>query len=203
MKPLPPRSPVWAAAPAITVARTPNGSVSVAPEVWPEGRPKSTGPAKPAITSATIERAVGWPSGSSHLGSSPKTTADARARMPLSRSCVSMRSIRNGRSPTSSRNSTNPVRWIEGVRRAERRRQLRQRSAEEHARRLARHDRFELRVNDLPCWFGAAQAPDERVAVVSGLAARQAAFDHRAMERDDAAVEREPDRGATCCRCSR
>ena len=48
---------------ATTVARTPNGSVIVAPGVWPDGKPASTGPGKPsstrAIASSAADPAVG------------------------------------------------------------------------------------------------------------------------------------------------
>ena len=47
--------------------------------------------------------------GSSQRGSSPKTIADARDSRPDSRSCVSMRSIRYGRSATSSMNRMCPA----------------------------------------------------------------------------------------------
>ena len=48
---------------ATTVARTPNGSVTVAPAVWPDGNPATTGPGKSASTSRTTSRAVHVPAG--------------------------------------------------------------------------------------------------------------------------------------------
>src|SRR3954452_19864534 len=95
--------------PAMMRAVTPNGSVIAGPTVWPDGNPISTGPGKSANRSAITARAVGSPDGSSHRGSSPITTPDARAKRPLCTSCVTMRSRRYGRSPTSSRNSRWPA----------------------------------------------------------------------------------------------
>ena len=92
--------------------------------------------------------------------------ADARASRPLRRSCVSMRSSRYGRSPTSSRKSTQPAGGVERERRAERASELRQRAADEHpgaspARIVSSCGCAELAQPARP-----AQAAQERVAVV-------------------------------------
>src|SRR5262249_37933953 len=75
-----------------TRPRTPNGSVNVGPAVWPDGRPNRIGPRKPRVSSSTTSRAVGVPPGSLQRGSSPNTSADARDRIPLKYSWVSIRS---------------------------------------------------------------------------------------------------------------
>src|ERR1700737_1172839 len=93
---------------AMTRACTPMGSVIDGPAVRPDGNPKITGPLNALNSAASVSRASGFPLGSSHPTNSPRTTADARSRMPANRSCVSMRSRRYGRSSTSSRNSTWP-----------------------------------------------------------------------------------------------
>ncbi len=51
---------------------------------------------------------------------------------------------------------------------------------------------LDLRMRDLTCRLGSAETPRERVAIVAGSTPGQAPFDHRAMERDDAALQREP-----------
>ena len=66
-------------------------------------------------------------------GTSPNTTAAARPRMPASRSCVIMRSSRYGRSADVVEEQHVPGGRLERVRRPERRRQLRQRAAEQRA----------------------------------------------------------------------
>src|SRR5262249_61138168 len=93
---------------AITRQVTPNGSVTAGPIVWPDGNPNNTGPGKSLNKFRITERAVGVPDGSSQRGSWLMTTALAFARRPVCCSCVTMRSSRYGRSPTSSRNSTYP-----------------------------------------------------------------------------------------------
>src|SRR5262245_11991490 len=95
-------------APPTTRAVTPNGSVMAGPVVWPEGKPISTGPGKSLSRSAMTLRPVRSPAGPLQFGSSPMTTAAARARIRVCCNCSTCRSRRYGRSPTSSRNSTNP-----------------------------------------------------------------------------------------------
>src|SRR5688500_1990273 len=91
---------------AATRARTPNGSVTRAPRVWPDGKPCTTGPLKSFRSSASTPLADGSPRGSSQSMNSPRMIADARSSTPANRSWVIIRSIRNGRSPTSSIKST-------------------------------------------------------------------------------------------------
>src|SRR5688572_4298234 len=93
---------------ATTRARTPNGRVTSGPRVCPDGKPCTTGPSKSLSRLASTLLAETAPPGSSQSLKSPSTIADARSTTPASRSCVSMRSIRNGRSLTSSRKSTWP-----------------------------------------------------------------------------------------------
>src|ERR1700736_936387 len=79
---------------AMTRACTPMGRVIDGPAVWPDGNPKITGPLNALNSAASVSLASGSPRGSSHPTNSPRTTADARSRMPANRSCVSMRSRR-------------------------------------------------------------------------------------------------------------
>ena len=151
-----PRSPAPDWVRPTTRARTPSGSVSVAPLVCPDGRPNSTGPGKSFISGRTVALAAGEPPGSSQPGSSPKTTADVRARMPARRSWVSIRSSRYGRSDTSSRNSTDPA--------GERKQMafpVTRRAASACRRRGSLppplHQRLELRMRDLAGRLGAAE----------------------------------------------
>src|SRR5205085_1900349 len=74
----------------------------------PDAKPIRTGPGKPAKRPAITARAVGSPDGSSQRGNSPITPADARVRRPACFNCVTIRSSRYGRSPTSSRKRTYP-----------------------------------------------------------------------------------------------
>ena len=67
----------------------------------------STGPGKSAEQIWPSPRAPsGSPAGSSHLRQLADDDRRASARRPVCRSCVTMRSRRYGRSPTSSRNRT-------------------------------------------------------------------------------------------------
>ena len=124
-------------------------------------------------------------------------------RTPLSRSCVSIRSSRYGRSPTSSRNSTQPSGGSNAYGVPSDAVELRQRAADQHAaspRRAAasRAAGARSRRSARP-----AQAPHERVAVVAGRTAREPPLEHRAVERDDAARPASARSGSRCCRCSR
>src|SRR5215203_5050130 len=94
---------------ATTRARTPNGRVTSGPRVWPEGKPCTTGPSKSFRRPASTVLAATAPPGSSQSTKSPSTIANARSTMPASCSCVTIRSRRNGRSPTSSRNRMWPL----------------------------------------------------------------------------------------------
>ena len=176
---------------AITRAVTPNGSVIAGVTVWPEGKPITTGPGKSANSSAITARAVGSPDGSSHLGSSPMTTAEARASRP------GLPQLRH--------HAIQPVRALadlvekqhvarrrrESERRAERREELRQRPAEERAGRLPVSNRFEPGRRELAHRLAPAERGHERVRVVALRAAAQPAGEHRAVKRDDVAAERE------------
>src|SRR5688572_10464431 len=93
---------------ATTRARTPNGRVTRGLRVCPDGKPWTTGPAKSFSRLASTDFAAIAPPGSSQSTKSPSTIADARPSTPASRNCVTIRSRRNGRSPTSSRNRTCP-----------------------------------------------------------------------------------------------
>ena len=67
---------------AMRRAWTPNGSVTSGPDVWPDGKPYTTGPVEFLEQSASTARADGSPPGSSQSGISPSTNADAESRTP-------------------------------------------------------------------------------------------------------------------------
>ena len=132
--------------------------------------PNRTGPGKSASSSATTSR----DRRSCRRLVAPRHLAEDERRraheQPASRSCVSIRSSRYGRSPTSSRNSTYPsggsnaygvpsdaISWVSVP-------------PSEHPARLAWRDDLDLRVRNLAGWFGAAETTRERVAIVAILA---------------------------------
>ena len=75
------------AAPATTRARTPSGSVSAAPVVWPDGKPNDDRAGEVGEQAATCRRRD-RPPGSSQPGSSPNTIAADAREDAASRSCV-------------------------------------------------------------------------------------------------------------------
>ena len=79
-------------------------------------------------------------------------------------------------------------RGIERVRRAERRDQLRQRPANQHAAGLARPHGLEAIVVDLSNRRRQRHAAQKGVAVVARCSPREAAFDHRPVKRHQAAA---------------
>ena len=110
-----------------------SGSVSVGPVVWPDGRPNSTAPESRRDSRATHRRAVGVPPGSSHPRNSPNTRADG-AREDAGQPQLRQHAIDAVRPlPDVLEEQHAARRRIERVRRAERRGQLRERAADEHA----------------------------------------------------------------------
>jgi len=85
-----------------------------------------------------------------------------------------------------------PCRRVERVRRAERRAQLCQRTADQEAGGFAGVQNFNLWMRDFVSRFRPAQAADKRCAIVSALATGKTPFEHRPVKRDDAADQREP-----------
>jgi hypothetical protein len=178
--------------PAWMRACVPSGSVSVAPDVCPDGRPKRTGPLNPRVSSSSTSRIAGSPPGSSQRVISPNTSADARPMMPAE--------------PQLREEPVDPIRTlgnvfekqdaalgrIERIRRAEGGRQLRERAADEQPGGLPRAQHLELRRRDGADRLGATQASQERVPVVAFLTPREPRLEHRAVKRDNAALECEP-----------
>ena len=136
-------------------------------------------------------RPVGSPDGSSHCGSSPTTTARARASQPAWRACVTIRSSRYGRSADFVEEQHVALRRRKRVGRAERRQQLRQGAAEQRAACLAAMQRLEPVGRELAHRLSAAQRAQERVAIVAGVAAPQPAGEHRPVKGDQPADDGE------------
>ena len=165
----------------------------------PPAGPQTHGPGE-AAERARRRRRGRSPSrpASSQPGISPKTMAPARASTPANRNCVSSRSMRYGRSPTSSRNSTQPVRRVERVGRAHRRRQLREVAAEERPGRLASHQGLERgrrkRAERLGASEGAHEAStrrsrqDRRAVRPPRTGRAAAAMPHRVVRNASSAV---------------
>ena len=185
-------------------ARTPNGSVSVAPVVCPDGRPNSTGPGKSRMQLATTSRAAACRPARRSSGSSPNTTRRRAREEPAQ--------------PQLREHPIEPVRPLADF------------VEEQHAPGggsnaygvpsdavscvsvpptsipvgLAGLQDLELSDATIsPDRLGAAEAAQERVAIVAGLALRQPSLDHRPVKRHDAAASASARSGSRCCRCSR
>ena len=167
--------------------------------------PYSIGPGNPPSTRRTVSRAVGLPPGSSHRGSALKTMAEARASsaaQPQLREHP-IEPVRPLRDVVEEQHAAG---WrVERERRAERRDQLRQRAAHQHARAPRRDAGFRARSS----WISPSGAACvTRCAGTSRgrsppAPARKAAFDHRAVKRRPCRTPASARSAATCCRCSR
>ncbi len=185
--------------------RTPNGSVSVAPGgvAGRKTEQHRAGEIRQRVARRQ-SRAVGPPPARRTAAARRRRSPTPARSMPVSRSCVSIRSIRYGRSAD----------FVE----------------EQHAARAAGRTRTACRATpsscvsvpptSIPARLAGAQrlepagarsrpsarrgtAAQERVAIVARRAARQPSLEHRPVKRHDAAAARSATSGATCCRCSR
>src|SRR5207245_9067947 len=82
-------------------------------------------------------------------------------------------------------------RRIERERRADRRQYLRQRPAEERSGGFAHTNRLEAGRRQLAHRLAVAHRRDERMTIVSGCAATESSRQHRTVERDELAADRE------------
>ena len=166
----------------------------------PRGKPDQHGPGKSAVASAMTSRA-GSPSGSSHPRISPNTSA-SRPRQDAAQPQLRQHAIDAVRTLVHVLDEEHAaIRRIEGVRRPERRDELRQRSAEQRAPRFARPQISSPRAQ-LESGAASLNQPHEgRFVVAVGPPARRpssigpwsAAIPALASART----------GATCCRCRR
>ena len=168
---------------------TPNGSVQRRPGRVPDGKPNSTGPGNPRDSRAITSRAVGPPARLVAAAAARRRRARAaRASMPAQRSCVSMRSSRYGRSPTSSRNSTQPSGGVERERRAERRQRAASACRRQQAAASPAASASSPAGAQLAHRLRRDSSAQKRAAVVAVGPARKPALEHRPVERDDAAA---------------
>ena len=173
----------------VSRASTPNGSVSVGRAPCPDGKPKTTGPGKWASRSRSTASAVGPPPASSQPGNGAEQQPGDPPEHPR---LVQLRQQpiepvgpladvfeeEDRRLPRDAR-----------VRRAEQRRQLRERAAEQHAAGLAGAEHLEPGRRQGAHRHRLRHRRQQRRAVVAGGAERQAALGHRAVERHRAVRE--------------
>ncbi len=202
-QPATPPPPPAAADGSTTRTAVPSGSVTTGPVVCPEGTPQNTGPSKPAIAWRMASTAVRRPPGSSHPRISPNTTRAGAAQ--------------HARLFELRQHAMQPIRALvhvleeeeaalgrrEGVGRAERgdqRASACRRTAGRAPRRPGSRRPFRTSA---PCRSAPRARAINDADVVAVRPAAEAPFQHRAVQRGNAAGGRSATCAGRSCRCSR